>query len=100
MQNPRFHLIVLSSVFAALSTQQAMAQPSDAVCDDGGGPTLCVRFDNVADAPVEDFDFEFDFTNPNNPSVDLTKGRHGATLLEWRVWSKDGAGAPANMGGN
>ncbi|MCH8879341.1 MAG: hypothetical protein IID34_05595 [Planctomycetes bacterium] len=99
MQNSRFHLIVLSSVIVALSAGQAMAQPSAAVCDDGGGPTLCVRFDNVADAPSELTDFEFDFSDANNPSVELFNGRDaGGTLFEWRVWSKDGAGAPANMG--
>ena len=99
MQNPKFQLIVLSSVIVALSAGQAMAQPSTAVCDDAGGPTLCVRFDNVPTAPVELNDFVFDFTDSNNPSVELFTGRDAQdTLLEWRVWSKDGAGAPANMG--
>ena len=99
MQNLRLHVVMVVGVFVAVFGQETMAQPSPAVCDDAGGPTICVRFDNVSALPEELNDFVFDFTDANNPGVELIKGRNAQdTLLEWRVWSKDGAGAPANMG--
>lgn len=69
------------------------------VCS-GGGPTACVRFDNLDFEPVEGSDYDFDFTIPQAPNIILHKGATapGGTMYEWRVWSKDAQEAPANIG--
>ena len=72
--------------FAA--TQSGMAQPSADVCDSSGGPEICVRFDNLQGAPIEDFDFTLTYVS-GVPSIDLTRGDNGAgTIFEWRIWSR------------
>ncbi len=77
----------------------ATAQPSAERCGSGGGPTICVRFDNLAQAPEENVHFVFDFSDPPNPSVELRRGRNvQGALYEWRVWSKDAQENPANIG--
>jgi len=60
-----------------------------------------VRFDNLANAPIEDTDFVFDVTtDPDNPSVELYRGSDGETTREWRVWSwdDDESQNPQNIG--
>ncbi len=77
------------------------AQACTPFCADGGGPTICVWFDNFEDPPQENFDFVLDFSDPDNPSVDLRRGKDlQGTLYEWRVWSIVALGnpTPANIG--
>ncbi|MEE9297333.1 MAG: hypothetical protein V3W34_20525 [Phycisphaerae bacterium] len=67
----------------------AIAQPSAPVCDTSGGPEICVRFDNLADPPIEGTHFDFSFAF-GVPSVDFTEGDNGlGTTFEWRMWSWD-----------
>lgn len=82
---------------ALLCARPAVAGPE--FCNNNGGPTLCVRFDNDAGAPEPLVHFAFDFSNPQAPSVELRVGQTaGGGLYQWRVWSKDAQGAPANIG--
>ena len=78
-------------------TTGARAGPE--VCASGGGPTICVRFDNLPDSPIEHIDFRFDVsTDPENPSIELLRGMSlQGTLYQWRVWSHAGEG-PGNIG--
>ncbi|MFH1111175.1 MAG: hypothetical protein V1790_18555 [Planctomycetota bacterium] len=69
-------------------------------CGTGGGPTICVRIDNLAVAPTAGVDYVFDFNaDPTGPTVRLLVGQEpSGALYAWRVWSKDAQGAPANIG--
>ena len=83
-----FTVPALFCVFAAMLAQPTRAQPSARVCGDDGGPEICVRFDNLPDAPTELTDFEFTFDGSGIPSVNLFTGDDGeGTIFEWRVWS-------------
>ncbi len=83
----------------AVCTSAALAQSSPEVCDSDGGPEICARFDNVVTAPVEDTHFTFTFDGSGIPSVEFLLGDDGqGTTYQWRVWSKDGAGDPAEIG--
>ena len=101
MQHSGVKAYAVLCLCVAISAESARAQPSAERCASGGGPTICVRFDNVGAAPQEDFDYRFDVvTDPANPSVQLLRGRHPQeTLYAWRVWSKDAQEDPANIGG-
>jgi hypothetical protein len=69
------------------------------VCGTGGGPSVCVRFDNLPTTPIEGTDYAFDLDVPSAPSVRLLRGENSpGSLYEWRVWSKNAQGAAANLG--
>jgi len=85
----------LSLCLAVTAAGQVLHNPK---CDDAGGPTICVRFDNLLGPPEEGFDFSFDFSDPDKPSVDFILGDDGAgTTYQWRVWSVD-SGNPGAIG--
>lgn len=73
------------------------AQTPTPYCDDDGGSTICVQYDNSSTQPSPTVDFDFDFTDPNKPSVTLHKGTKDSETRDWRVWCHDG-GTPADIG--
>ena len=85
--------------FAACLIIVARADAGPEVCGTGGGPTVCVRFDNRPETPFVGTDYAFDFSVPSAPSVELRVGEAAGNIrYQWRVWSKDAQGAPANIG--
>jgi len=94
--------VALAGVIALAGVQVCIAQPSAAVCDDGGQgkPEICVRFDNLEYPPDEGTDFDFVLGDPDNPGVHLIRGSDGETTREWRVWSWDDnqTQTPKNIG--
>lgn len=67
-------------------------------CDSDGGPTVCVRFDNLAGTPILGTDVTFDFSSPQAPNIILERGGDGSSLFLWRVWSKDAQNVAAAIG--
>ena len=94
--------VVTAGVIGLIGVEECIAQPSTAVCDDGGSgkPEICVRFDNLPDGPDEGLDFDFVFGDPDNPGVTLRRGTDGGTTRVWRVWSwdNDSDQNPKNIG--
>ncbi|RJP33463.1 MAG: hypothetical protein C4547_12235 [Phycisphaerales bacterium] len=89
----RFFILIASTTLLSLPALTAVAQPppSDPVCSNGGEgkPEICVRFDNLENAPQVGTDFVFDFDDPDNPGIEFRRGSDGQISREWRVWSWD-----------
>jgi len=100
MKSNRFVAIISTCATLAVLIKATPVQACF-VCDDDGGPTICVEFDNLPYPPLENWDFRFDFSDPNNPSVDLLQGDDGqGTPYYWRIWSiiPGEDPTPANIG--
>ncbi len=96
---PGVHRITAGCVALALSVAGSALAVGPEVCGSGGGPTVCVRFDDRQTAPQATVDYVFDFSDPNAPSVELRRGEDmQGTVYAWRVWSKSAQGAPADIG--
>jgi hypothetical protein len=66
--------IIWQAIFLSVvlgQTVPGLGQPSPAECRSSGGPTVCVRYDILADAPVEDLHFTVEFDGLGIPSVQL-----------------------------
>ena len=93
-KEPSLIVVGICAAICAL-TGPRTAQACTPCCADGGGPTICVWFDNFQGPPEQYVHFDFDFTDPANPSVALLRGRDvQGTLYEWRVWSIVALGDP------
>lgn len=94
MQSRKFIGPIAVSFLLAYFTAQPKGQAGPPQCDSGGGPTVCVQFDNVSEEPAENVHYVFNFANPATPNVTLLQGRNPqGTLYNWRVWSMDATAA-------
>jgi len=80
---------VLACICGGFVPHTVAGGPSASECAQNGGPYVCVRFDNLDDAPIENTDFSFAFDGSGNPTVTFILGDDGlGTTYEWRVWSQ------------